>query len=180
LLRLLLVPLFLFLWWRGLAGWALLALAVAAITDVFDGIVARALEQETLLGQLLDPIADKATVLLGFLTAWLRGELPGWLTLLVVLRDALLLLCSGLFALFAPGRLGPTRWTPVALGKATTVVQMTTLVAVLARAAFPLAWLGPTLRLLIPLTALLTCASGAQYLLRGVLALRSPSGKLSE
>ena len=40
-------------------GWALLLFVAAGLSDALDGVLARWLEQQTLLGQYLDPIADK-------------------------------------------------------------------------------------------------------------------------
>ena len=67
--RLVLIPCFGFLWWRGQHGAALAVFAGAALSDWLDGFLARVLDQRTRLGQILDPAADKLLLLVSFLTA---------------------------------------------------------------------------------------------------------------
>ncbi|NDH38376.1 MAG: CDP-alcohol phosphatidyltransferase family protein, partial [Actinobacteria bacterium] len=61
------IPIFLYLTWHELYLWAVLTLMIAGATDYFDGKLARALNQESRLGELLDPAVDRlyiATVLI--------------------------------------------------------------------------------------------------------------------
>jgi cardiolipin synthase len=53
------IPIFLFLTWQERYSWAVLTLMVAGATDYFDGKLARALNQESRLGELLDPAVDR-------------------------------------------------------------------------------------------------------------------------
>jgi CDP-diacylglycerol--glycerol-3-phosphate 3-phosphatidyltransferase len=67
-----------------LEGWAFLAFVVAAVTDFFDGWLARKLKAESLLGAILDPIADKALVaaaIVGLLAVGVPIALSGGLIL---------------------------------------------------------------------------------------------------
>lgn len=65
---------------------------VAGLTDFFDGMLARKLGQETELGKIIDPIADKICVVgLLVFTAFFRDDFPMWFLLVVVLRDGLIL-----------------------------------------------------------------------------------------
>ena len=75
---------------RGLDWLLLLLLAVAILTDFFDGYLSRKLDQESDLGKLLDPLADKVLMAGGLLAlaAW-RG-FPAWLVLLLIYRDTLI------------------------------------------------------------------------------------------
>src|SRR6185503_6007534 len=57
--RILLIPVFAFLWWRGLHVAALVVFGFASLSDWLDGFFARLLNQRTRLGQILDPAADK-------------------------------------------------------------------------------------------------------------------------
>lgn len=61
---------------------------MAAATDLLDGIAARALDQRTRLGAFLDPIADKVLAACALFALAGRGQLPWWLPILVVSRDA--------------------------------------------------------------------------------------------
>jgi CDP-diacylglycerol--glycerol-3-phosphate 3-phosphatidyltransferase len=74
-------------WLRSeLQAWSFLAFVVAAITDFFDGWLARRLKAESLLGAILDPIADKALVaaaIVGLIAGGMSGlALPGGLILI--------------------------------------------------------------------------------------------------
>ncbi len=92
LLRLLLVPvLALLLLAGGGAGWRLLAFAVfaaAVVTDRVDGEVARRRGLVTTVGKVADPIADKALIGTALVALSLLGELPWWVTGVVLAREA--------------------------------------------------------------------------------------------
>lgn len=67
--------------------WALILFAIAALTDFFDGYVARKFGQLTDLGMFLDPLADKVLVLSAFLSFVSIGLIPLWTVSLIILRD---------------------------------------------------------------------------------------------
>jgi cardiolipin synthase (CMP-forming) len=85
--RIVLAPVFLVLYVHGDRPRALAAFALAAATDVLDGLVARALRQHTRLGAFLDPIADKLLAACALVALAATGRLPAWLPVLVVSRD---------------------------------------------------------------------------------------------
>ncbi len=92
LLRMLLIPVLALLVLYDRMGWALIVLILAALTDAFDGLLARRAGQQTTLGAWLDPVADKlliATmfVLLTLPLPHLVQRVPLWLTVLVMSRD---------------------------------------------------------------------------------------------
>jgi CDP-diacylglycerol--glycerol-3-phosphate 3-phosphatidyltransferase len=68
---------------------ALFAFVTAALTDYWDGVVARGMGEESQFGKLMDPIADKMLTLSAFFSFWWLGLLPFWMVLIVVLRDVL-------------------------------------------------------------------------------------------
>lgn len=88
--RLVLVPVFIVLGlqqsWSALWA-AFVVFAVAAITDRFDGELARSWGQITDFGRIADPIADKALTLCGFGLLSFQGFLPWWLTILIAVRE---------------------------------------------------------------------------------------------
>jgi cardiolipin synthase len=87
-MRLLLVPVFVCLHLFGEPVWALVCFAVAALSDGLDGLLARALNQRTRLGAILDPIADKLLVFAALCTLIAERQLPPWLLALVIFRDS--------------------------------------------------------------------------------------------
>lgn len=92
-LRLLGVPLFL---WLALGpeadGAALGVLAFAGVSDYLDGKLARVLNQTSRLGVTLDPLADRLYILATIVALTLRDIVPLWFAVLLLARDAVLLL----------------------------------------------------------------------------------------
>lgn len=92
LLRLLGVPLFLWLVLGPQAdGAALAVLIIAGITDYLDGRIARATGTSSRLGQLLDPLADRLYILATLIGLLLRDIVPPWLVIVLIARDVVLL-----------------------------------------------------------------------------------------
>jgi cardiolipin synthase len=90
-LRLLGVPLFLWLLLGPEAdGWAIILLALAGISDWADGKIARALDQRSRLGTLLDPAADRLYIVATLIALALREIVPLWLVALLVGRELVL------------------------------------------------------------------------------------------
>lgn len=132
LFRLLLIPVFLVLLVLGHLGWALLLIAVSAVTDFVDGYVARHFNQVSRLGQLLDPAADRLFILSTLLGLGWVGVLPWWLVAVIVARDLLLLVLG---VVLANHRFGPL---PVHhLGKMGTFAILVAMPVLLLAAAFP-------------------------------------------
>lgn len=103
-LRLAAVPAFAFLALNGQDLWALATLAVAGASDWLDGRLARALNQQSRLGELLDPAADRLFILATLIILAVRDLVPWWLVAVIIARDVLLTVV--LLALVA-ARLGP-------------------------------------------------------------------------
>ena len=167
LLRILSVPLLVWLVVSGAVGTALTVFVLAGATDLLDGLVARKLGQRTSLGRFLDPLADKllmvgALVVLSLENPALEVRIPHWLTLSVVARDLIL----GIGALSTYVFSGTKAFPPSMLGKLSTLAQFTTILAVLVDNV--VVWRIPIHAGLFGLTALLAVGSGFQYLVRGV------------
>ena len=91
LLRLAGVPVFLWLVLGPEAdGWALVLLMVSGVTDFLDGWLARRLNQTTVLGQILDPVADRLYILAVVVGLALRDVIPWWMAVSLPLRDLLM------------------------------------------------------------------------------------------
>lgn len=132
---------------------------VAGVTDALDGLMARWLKQRTVLGQYLDPVADKLLLSTLFLVLMHEGLMPVRVTVLVFGRDVGILLVSAI--LYAA--VGRREFHPSLLGKANTLAQVTAVAVVLLHQLIQAPWVA-TLRLIaLNATIVLTVLSGLQY-----------------
>ncbi|MBM3288576.1 MAG: CDP-alcohol phosphatidyltransferase family protein [Candidatus Hydrogenedentes bacterium] len=103
----------------------------AAISDAVDGFIARAYNQKTKLGAVLDPLADKLLTNLAMVFLAVNDELrtpiPTWFPVIVLGRDVIIVLGAYLINEY----FGPVRARPQVSGKLTTVFQMALIIAVL-------------------------------------------------
>ncbi len=86
-LRLVGVPVFLWLLFSGQDLWAFAVLALSGISDYLDGKIARHFGLVSRLGQLLDPMADRLYVLSTLVALTIRDVIPLWLLVVLVARD---------------------------------------------------------------------------------------------
>jgi cardiolipin synthase len=107
--------------------WALSLLVLAGISDGLDGVLARALEQQTRLGEYLDPIADKLLLSSLFLVLSIVGQIPWRYTIIVFSRDLSILMISAV--LYAT--VGLRDFRPSVFGKVNTFAQVATMIFVL-------------------------------------------------
>lgn len=158
-LRLLLVPLTVWLIISEAYGAAFLSFMAAGVSDGIDGYLARRFDWRSRLGAYLDPLADKALLVSVFVTLGLLKLIPAWLVILVVSRDALIVGAVLLSRLMDH----PVTVRPLMVSKVNTVVQILFAVLVLGVAA-----LGKPLSQLVAYgsipVGLLTALSGAAYL----------------
>jgi cardiolipin synthase len=89
-LRLVGVPVFLWLILSERDGWALLVLMLSGVTDYLDGKIARRFGLVSRLGQLLDPLADRLYILTTLLGLAWRNIIPWWLVVVLLARELLL------------------------------------------------------------------------------------------
>ncbi|MCI0370319.1 MAG: CDP-alcohol phosphatidyltransferase family protein [candidate division NC10 bacterium] len=161
LVRVLLTPAIVIQLLYDYTGAALLTFLLAGLTDALDGFLARSRRQRTELGRILDPLADKALLGSAFVTMGVLGDLPLWLVIIGVSRDAILMVGS-LILYIQVGRLGNP---PSALGKVTTLLQLVTVLLALG------VDLRPTLQPVLPpavwATAAATVLSGLHYIVQG-------------
>jgi CDP-diacylglycerol--glycerol-3-phosphate 3-phosphatidyltransferase len=108
---------------------AIAVFLLAAVSDGLDGYVARRYNQRSSLGVILDPIADKGLLLSGIITLsisnWSQvdphyGKFPAWFPVLVITRDAVILIGSAVLHVLN----GTVRVRPSWTGKVATVLQM--------------------------------------------------------
>jgi len=163
LLRLIFLPFVVIAVLGGHYRWALAIFVVAGITDGLDGLLARLMEQQTTLGQYLDPIADKLLLSTMFLVLFATHKIPLAVTVLVFSRDIIIvIICSLLYASGAMRVFKPS-W----LGKANTVAQILTVLFVLLHEIAPdNFWIAKSRQLGFNVTVALTVLSGVHYVIR--------------
>jgi len=140
--RLVLIPVFVALvvayvperpWLRHLALGVFVA---ATVSDALDGFVARAYNQKTRLGSMLDPLADKLLLNLAFVflavNQSLKTPVPQWLPVVILSRDVIIVIGAYVINEY----FGPFRARPRISGKVNTAVQMACIIAVLLEAGF--------------------------------------------
>ncbi len=169
--RVLLIPYFAYLLISDREKSALLVFAICGATDALDGLLARWLRQRTLVGALLDPIADKLLMATAFIVLSYVHIVPLRLTIMVISRDIIILVGSFLYLLLFDA--SDIRAT--GLSKANTAVQILTVIYFLSMAAFPekAGALGAGMgslpyRAVTLICAATTVVSGLQYLYIGM------------
>ena len=135
--RMALTPVFVSLLFYQKFVWALAAFVVAGITDGLDGLLARRFQQQSPLGRILDPIADKMMLVTSFVVLSMRGvfptplpkhlPVPFWVTITVISRDIFILVGAAAINMVS----GFRAFRPSFLGKVSTVVQIVAVAAVI-------------------------------------------------
>jgi cardiolipin synthase len=133
LIRVLLIPVFVILILDKSFWAALIAFAIAGITDGIDGLIARLTHQRTELGAYLDPIADKLLLSAAFITLAIIEILPGWLTVIVITRDVIILV--GFLLLILTNHRPKIR--PSLVSKVTTDFQIATILLAFLTGYYP-------------------------------------------
>jgi cardiolipin synthase len=119
-IRILLIPVFVFLILRhGTEAAGLILLGAVVSTDWIDGYIARRTGQVSNLGKVLDPVADRMAIAAGLIALMVRDAFPLWAGLLVLVRDALVILAGGALLLRMRVRMD-VRW----IGKVATFALM--------------------------------------------------------
>ncbi|HEY7726443.1 MAG TPA: CDP-alcohol phosphatidyltransferase family protein [Anaeromyxobacteraceae bacterium] len=159
-LRLLLTPVFLWLYLRRDGPLAVAVYAIAAASDLLDGLAARALDQRSKLGALLDAVADKFLSLAALLALAARERVPLWLPLLDLSRDLAQL--AGAAWLRSRRRVVPI--APTRIGKyATFALNGTVLLALSEEVGAPRSVLAPWVAAGGLVAALCLAVSWIQY-----------------
>jgi cardiolipin synthase len=115
--RFVLIPLYLAVFFAGYVKVAFVVVLLAGATDVLDGYLARTRGQVTVVGTMLDPLADKTMMIAVFLSLVIGGLIPWTAAVAMVVRDAGMIAGSAYFH-FRGSRTVPANW----MGKLTTVL----------------------------------------------------------
>jgi cardiolipin synthase len=169
-LRILVTPLFVIFLIRDQHRYALLVFILAGVSDGLDGLIARWLNQRSDLGAVLDPIADKLLLTAAYITLGILKDIPGWLAVLVISRDVLIV--TGIAVLAFADIHFDIR--PSLISKWTTVFQILMIAFSLLEPDFSGAetWL----RVLGWVTAGITVLSGLHYTYLGLHILQTGYG----
>jgi cardiolipin synthase len=164
-LRMALIPVFASLLFYGYAGWALFVFVVAGVSDGADGFLARRFNQQSELGTIIDPIADKLLMTTAFIVLTMPNVLqptrhlpvPFWVTAAVIGRDVLIVTVAGAINIMTGFRGFKPSW----LGKASTFVQVVAVSLILVAAVTDYSFYLPTTYFIV---VLLAFASGFHYI----------------
>ena len=137
---------------------ALIWFALAGASDGLDGFLARRFGWISRFGSIVDPLADKLLLVTSYICLSIVGDLPVWLTAVVLGRDLLLLAGVMVYRQM----LGPFEVRPSWLGKLSTLLQIVLVLALLLELSIQPAFVEVH-RMLEWLVLLVTLASGAEY-----------------
>ena len=165
LLRIVAIPIFLVFLEDLRFQEALIIFVAAGVTDGLDGAIARLTRTKTTLGAYLDPAADKMLLVSAFIALGFMHEVPRWLVVVVLSRDAVIVL--GYFLLFML-----TQHTmairPSVSGKASTALQLLSITMVLVSLIHPGIVRPPIQQAVFFVTGVITTTAGLQYMYRGL------------
>jgi cardiolipin synthase len=142
--------------------YALLIFAVASVTDLLDGYVARLKNQVTYFGEILDPVADKFFLITSFVLLSNSGLTPKWLTIIVISKD-LIVITGSIILYFVTNQL---KVTPSIWGKYASACQFILIGLVLLSLNIKGAVIIPTLIFIA--IAILTSIAGIHYVYLGL------------
>jgi cardiolipin synthase (CMP-forming) len=162
LLRLLFIPFVIIAVFDAHWRWALGLLMAAALSDALDGLLARTLHQQTLLGLYLDPIADKMLLSSLFLVLSFVKKIPWRYTVAVFSRDV----CIVMTAVVLYAAVGFRDFRPSIYGKINTACQIAAVWFVVLSQVVHTDWLPIVVKGLLYATFVFTTISGVHYVLR--------------
>ncbi|MEI6458656.1 MAG: CDP-alcohol phosphatidyltransferase family protein [Pseudomonadota bacterium] len=159
-MRILLVPPSVLTLLAGRYDLTLMCFGCAAVSDGLDGWLAKTFGWTSRLGKILDPIADKLLLVSLYLALALVGAIPVWLTVVVVLRDVVIVLGAAVYRWL----IGYIEGHPTAVSKLNTLIQLVFVLLVITRMQWPIVpesavtWLGAAV-------FVTTIVSGLDYVL---------------
>jgi cardiolipin synthase len=155
------------------AMWIAFVLFLAAgLSDAVDGYLAKRFHMTTELGAYLDPLADKALIVSIYITLGINGLIPGWLVILVVSRD--IMIVGAVMLSWLVGT--PVKVKPLLVSKLNTAAQIVFACVVLGTLGF--AYPLPRVSLLLmTVVAALTLLSIAAYVAEWVRHINSTAAK---
>jgi CDP-diacylglycerol--glycerol-3-phosphate 3-phosphatidyltransferase len=144
---------------------AAIVFVLASITDLMDGAIARRYGLVTTFGKIADPIADKALTGVALIGLSLLGDLPWWVTAIILIREIGVTLLR--FWVIEHGVIPASRG-----GKAKTLAQTVAITMYLADVPFP--WWPTASAVVMGIAVVLTVVTGLDYVVRAVRLRRQP------
>ena len=165
-LRIIMIPFFIFLLLGGYDLWAFIVFALASFTDFLDGYLARKYKLITNFGKFMDPLADKLLVTSALVCFVQLGLINAWVVIIILSREFIVSIFRAIAA--AEGIVIAASWW----GKAKTISQMF-MVIVLLLNNYPFEWINvPMDQILVVLATVLTVISGYDYIVKNKQVLR--------
>jgi cardiolipin synthase len=161
LLRMMFLPFIVINLVEGHYSWALILFVLAGLSDGLDGLLARTLKQQTVLGQYLDPIADKLLLSTMFLVLSILHQIPWKFTVVVFSRDISILAASAVLYAIA----GLRDFRPSIFGKANTFAQVAAVFFVLLLEIDQARWISIARLTFLRATFTFTIISAMHYVL---------------
>lgn len=161
LLRLVFVPFIIINVLDRSLGVAVVLFVLAGASDAIDGLLARVLHQKTLIGQYLDPIADKLLLSSLFLVLSFTSYIPWRYTVLVFSRDLCILIVSAVLYATTSFR----DFKPSIFGKVNTAFQVAAVFFVLLAEVYPSLWIAVARKYTLWGTLAFTIISGVHYII---------------
>ncbi len=161
LLRMMFLPFIVIKLVEGHYSLALILFVLAGLSDGLDGLLARTLKQQTMLGQYLDPIADKLLLSTMFLVLSILHKIPWRFTVVVFSRDISILFASAVLYAIA----GLRDFRPSIFGKANTFAQVAAVFFVLLLEVNGSRWVTIARLSFLRATFIFTILSGIHYVL---------------
>ena len=156
--RILLVPVVVWAISSGQMWIAFVLFVAAGVSDAVDGYLAKRFGMTSELGSYLDPLADKVLIVSIYVALGINGVIPGWLVILVVSRDIMIVGAVMLSWLIG----SPVKVKPLLVSKLNTVAQIVFACVVLGSLGFNIEAHTLTM-VLMGLVAILTLLSVAAY-----------------
>jgi cardiolipin synthase (CMP-forming) len=141
-------------------GWALVLFVLAGLSDGLDGLLARTLKQQTMLGQYLDPIADKLLLSTSFMVLSILHQIPWKFTVVVFSRDISILGVGAVLYAIA----GLRDFRPSIFGKANTFSQVAAVFFVMLYEVHQVRWVELARRACLRATFAFTIISALHYI----------------
>ena len=161
-MRIVLIPLFVTSIIYKRYDYAFYLFVTAALTDTFDGLIARLKNQKTVLGKFLDPLADKFLLVTSYILFSIYGLVPTWLTITIISRD--IIVVTGWIVLYLV--MHTSKVEPTITGKAAIAFQLVLICYILFDLNVPS--LPRIQNYLVWITAMFTILSGLHYIYRGL------------
>ena len=161
LMRMMFLPFIVIKLVEGHYQWALILFVLAGFSDGLDGLLARALKQQTVLGQYLDPIADKLLLSTTFLVLSILHKIPWKFTVVVFSRDISIVCASAVLYAIA----GLRDFRPSIFGKANTFAQVAAVFFVLLQELDHARWVAIARLTFLRATFIFTIISALHYVL---------------